>query len=67
MWNVKKNVELIETERVEWWLSGTEGEGDGDRMVKGNKLPVIRWVGVRGCCIKRVTIVSNAVLIVKIC
>jgi len=38
MWNLKRNVELIETEWVEWWLP----ERIRKRLVKVYKLSVIR-------------------------
>ena len=40
MWNLKRNVELIETEWVEWWLP----ERIRKRLVKVYKLSVIRWI-----------------------
>lgn len=39
---VESKNSLTRRSRVEWWLPGLEGEGNGEMLVKEYKLPAVR-------------------------
>lgn len=41
MWNFKKT--NSEKQGVEWWLPKVGGGGKGEMLLKGYKLPVLKW------------------------
>ena len=58
MWNLKKS--NSQKQRVEWWLPGAEGVGNGEMLVKGYKLTVI-WINSGGQMCSMVTVINNTV------
>lgn len=58
MWNLKKP--NSQKQRVEWWLPRAGGGGNGEMLVKGYELLVIRSINSRDLMYSMVTIVNDA-------
>ena len=56
IWNLKMS--NSEKQRVEWLLPGVGGEGNGEILVKGYKLPVIRCTS-SGALMYSMVIIAN--------
>ena len=60
--HVESKIENLQKQRVEWWLPGAGGDGNGEMYVKGYKFSIIWRISSEDLMFSMVTIVNNTVL-----
>lgn len=58
MWNLKNNPNS-QKQKLDWQLPGTGGGGNGEILVKGYKLQVVRCITSGGLMYSKVAIVNH--------